>query len=327
MSQPQNPQSQDNEASFPKLLEKMRPEMSRALGQSIGIEYFLRVALTTWRKSEFIQKCSYKSVIACLMDIAQLQLSPDSLLGEAYLVPFWNSKMNSYEATTILGYKGFVKMVRRNTNVATLTSDVVYSKDKFTYRKGSQRVLIHEPVLEGDRGYPIGAYAYIAFVGGGEDFEFVREDYIDRIKRSSKSADKDGSPWKLWWEAQWKKTALKQLLKIADISPEVAEALSKDNANEGAIDVEATVSAEPSTQKSALATPALAAPSAPDPVLQQLNQQRPEPEPVARRNRPKRAEAQAAGPAPQAADPAPATANPPTEPAADGAAESLFGEL
>lgn len=251
---------------FGVILNKQRDQLIVALGSQIPIEYFVRVALTTFRKNPLIQQCSTQSILACLQDIAQLRLLPDNLLGEAYLVPFWNGRggpegKGCYEAQTMIGYKGLLKMVRRNKDVINVTADVVYEEDTFIFMKGSNHRCEFTPALRvNDRGDCLGAFAYIAYKDGGEDFDFVDMTYLKKVEAASRGSEKDSSPWKKWWEEMAKKTALRHLCKTADISPDVAEALEKDLAT-GAIDVPSEVLQHSAPQPSALAAPEEPTPS------------------------------------------------------------------
>lgn len=224
------------------LLQKNKEGLQTALGKAVPVDYFNRVALTSIRKSPLLAVCTPQSLISELMTLAQLRLVLDTVLGEAYLVPFFNNKLQKYEATLMLGYRGMTKLVRRNHDVVNVTAEVVYEKDEFRFQKGTNRLLHHVPYIkDSDRGGWLGAYAFIAYKDGAEDFEFVPADYIMRVMASSKGSDKPDSPWQVWPESMWKKTAIKQLMKLADMSPEVRDQLEKEDMDSGSIDIGSTV--------------------------------------------------------------------------------------
>ena len=280
-----------------KFITGQKESLAVALGRSIPVDYFLRVATTTIRKNPLVAQCTPMSVMACLMDLAQTKLCLDSFNQEAHLVPFWNNKAGCYEAQLMIGYRGYLKLLRKNVDLINVSSEVVYSRDKFIYRKGSGRALQHEPALTADRGEPIGAYAYFAYKDGGEDFEFIPSSYIERVKAAAHGTDKPDSPWNKWGEGMWKKTAIKQLTKLADISPQVEEALSKD-LDYGAIDVEARIMPSTEVEPSKLTGPE----QAPEPA-------KPAPAPAARQDRPAPAPTIVPKPPPAAA-PQPASRGP-----------------
>lgn len=235
------------------LLETNKAQFQRALGSAVPADFFMRVALTSINKSPLLAISTPESLMLSLMDCAQIRLVPDGILGEAYLVPFFNGKLKAYEAKLMIGYKGYIKLVRRNAEVRNIAAEVVYANDQFTCRYGTKRELTHEPLLAGERGAPIGAYAYIEYQSGGADFRFTEAAYIDRVMRSSQGWEKQESPWQVWWESMWCKTAIRQLVKTADLSPETREALNKD-LDAGAIDISASVkAAQASAAESSLA--------------------------------------------------------------------------
>lgn len=295
---------------FNAALDANSKNLTAALGSMVPVEYFARVAKTAMRKQPLLQQASLESVMGCLMDIAQLRLVPDSVLGEAYMVPFWDSKSGVYVATLMIGYKGYVKMLRRNGKIKNVHAEVVYEKDEFVIQHGSQRQMIHVPHWRTpDRGEPLGAYAFIEDENG-QDFKFVPKDYIERVKASSKSSDKADSPWNTWPESMWCKTALRQLMKTADISPDVSEAVSKDLAD-GAIDVTSTVVTGAPVQQSGLiaaATPAQLPPPSEQPANFAPAQQTSGAAPVARQPKPRRTVVTAPAASPVTPSPAAAPA-------------------
>lgn len=235
------------------MLSAQKDSFKQALGQMVPIDYFVRVATTALRKNPLLAQCTQLSLLGNLMDLAQLGLVPESMLGEAYLIPFRNNKANCYEAQLIIGYRGLTKLLRRNEDIKNLTSDIVCEKDKFTFKRGTTRVLEHEPFIGGDRGAWLGAYAFVAYANGGEDFEFVPAEYIERIKKQSRGSDDAASPWNNWPEQMWRKTAIRQLMKQLDLSPDAAEAYTKD-LDVGAIDVPSFVT-QPDVRRTQLAAP------------------------------------------------------------------------
>ena len=82
------PASNVAETSFEGHLKRMHGEIAKALPKHFQSERFTRLALTAFRQSPELQKCSPISIIAALMESAQLGLEPNTSLGHAYLIPF-----------------------------------------------------------------------------------------------------------------------------------------------------------------------------------------------------------------------------------------------
>ncbi|MGW8179633.1 MAG: recombinase RecT, partial [bacterium] len=219
-----NPQADNVNAA----LIKQKGELSKVLGSKIPAEYFVRAAMTAMRKNPLIYQCTQTSLLQCLMDLAQIRLVPDSITGEAYLIPFQNKGI--YECQLMIGYQGYLKLVRQSNTVTNVYASVVYENDEFEISFGSDRRMHHKPLITGDRGAKLGAVAYVAYGGGdakGEDFTWVPAEYIERVKKQARGASSPSSPWAIWPEPMWAKTALKQLCKTANLSPDVREQVSR----------------------------------------------------------------------------------------------------
>jgi recombination protein RecT len=79
------------------------------------------------------------SFFATALYCAELNLSPSSLVGEF----FFNVSHN--RVSPILGYKGLVTLLLRNSQVKKIWSEVVYEGDDFEYELGLEPKLMHIP--------------------------------------------------------------------------------------------------------------------------------------------------------------------------------------
>src|SRR5262245_34215703 len=97
------------------LLMKYKEQIAMALPKHLTPERMIRVALTAVSRSPQLQKCTPATIAGCVVQASILGLEPDGVLGEAYLVPFWNKKAGggkgSYECQLIPGYQGLLKLV------------------------------------------------------------------------------------------------------------------------------------------------------------------------------------------------------------------------
>ena len=71
----------------------MEPEIRKALPSVITPERFTRMALSALNTNKQLLECTKMSFIAALMNAAQLDLEPNTPLGQAYLIPFMNLLM------------------------------------------------------------------------------------------------------------------------------------------------------------------------------------------------------------------------------------------
>lgn len=179
----------------------------------------VRQALTVIKNSESLQKASEFSLFNSIAEVAQMGLSLDIHLGQAFLVPF------SGQCTVIYGYKGLIELARRSGQIAEIAGEIRYAKDNFRLTLGSAREIIHVPadVPLSKRGAMVGAYAIAEFSSGKVMFEYMDADQILAIKNGVLKRKKPGgkpSPWETQDEAEmWRKTPIRRLSKRMPQSP------------------------------------------------------------------------------------------------------------
>ncbi len=210
------------------LLEQSKAGLTMALPKHISSDYMIRVALTSVQRTPALLECHPITLIGALFQAAQLGLVPDGVLGQAYLVPFWNSKKRRKEVQFIPGYKGLVALARRSGEVSTIGAEVVRKKDTFKYAFGINPVLEHMPSEEEDPGPIRFVYAFGRLKDGGFQIVVMNVRQVQAIKARSQSADKDYSPWKSDEEWMFKKTAIRQLCKLLPASIELQRAVALD---------------------------------------------------------------------------------------------------
>lgn len=215
--------------------EDVKQQLAAALPKHITADRLARIALTTIRLNPTLQECNSASLIAAIMQAAQLGLEP-GLLGHCYFVPF-NRKIKQAgqadkwvkDVQFIIGYKGLLDLARRTGAIVSIAAEVICSNDKFVYRKGFNEVLEHEPSYI-DRGEVIAAYAYATTKDGGRYAVVMNKQEIEKIRRRSKAAD--SGPWVSDWEEMAKKTVIRRLAKFLPMSIEFASAQAEDEKRE-----------------------------------------------------------------------------------------------
>lgn len=204
------------------LLEKNQKQFEMALPSHINAAHMIRVALTTINRTPKLLACTPLSLCSAVMQAAELGLELSGPLGQAYLIPYWNSHTKSNEAQFQIGYKGIKDLAFRTGQVASYPARVVHEKDPFDINYGTNQFIHHKPYVgAGDPGKIIGVYAVVNFKGGGEDFEFWTYDQVEEHrKRYSKYSDKPDSVWQNNWPAMAKKTLMIQVGKRCPMSVE-----------------------------------------------------------------------------------------------------------
>lgn len=217
------------------LINRMGKEFGRALPDQIGTERFVRIATTVVRTNPKLMQCEAMSIIAALMQSAQLGLEPNTPLGHAYLIPSKNKRVvngqNVWvdEARFEIGYKGLIELALRSGQYKSIYAHEVYENDQFNYQYGLYKDLTHVPADE-PQGEPIKYYAVYHLKNGGYDFAVWSKERIDKHATQYSQSVQKGyhSPWKTDYNSMAKKTVLKELLKYAPKSTEFARQLSMD---------------------------------------------------------------------------------------------------
>lgn len=221
------------------LLTKYKEQIAMALPRHLTPERMIRVALTAVSRSEKLQLCSPATIAGCVIQASILGLEPDGVLGEAYLVPFWNKDApngrggkGAYECQLIPGYQGLLKLVRNTGELKMVDVQEVCENDEFDYAKGTEPFIHHKPAL-GDRGEVYMYWAGAVLVNGGQQFEVMTKEQIEAHRdKYSQSAKMGFSPWKTSPEWMYKKTVLRKLVKLLPKSAQAQMAVTLDERNE-----------------------------------------------------------------------------------------------
>lgn len=216
----------DKPKNVKELLEARMGEIQKVLPSVITPQQFLRLSLNALQNTKLLMECSMTSFYGAIMNCAQLGLKPN-VNGEAYLIPFFNSKKKEYECQFVTGYKGLMLLARRSGEIASIDAQTVYENDTFDLSFGFEPTLIHKPYLKGNRGNPIGFYAALILKDGGKTAYYMTvEDAKAYGKRYSKTFS--AGPWQTDFEAMAKKSCLRQVLKYAPMSTDVDRAVDAD---------------------------------------------------------------------------------------------------
>ena len=202
-------------------MEQRKGELAKALPKHLSVDRMIKVAVNSVSKNPALKECGMLSVLQCVATCAELGLEPGGALGGAYLVPYGKV------CTLIVGYRGFVDLMRRSGLVTTVRAVAVHAKDLFRYREGLEVVLEHEPCLDVDPGPMVRVYCVLALRDGGSQVTVMSRAQVDAIRDRSRSA-KSG-PWVSDYEEMAKKTVVRRAAKLAPMSADLAEALERED--------------------------------------------------------------------------------------------------
>lgn len=214
------------------LLERMAPELKKALPRHLSPDRMSRIALTALRQSPRLLESTPASFLGAIISAAQLGLEPNTPLGQAYLVPYKNKRINKYEAQLQIGYQGMLDLARRSGLVASVYAHVVREGDEFSYQLGLHPDLVHVPSeLEGREDQAVThVYAVARLKDGDPIFIVLTKKDVEKYRARS-LASNDG-PWVTDWDAMACKTAVRRLYTWLPKSAELANAIALDEAPE-----------------------------------------------------------------------------------------------
>lgn len=175
--------------------DKTRTAIASVAGKYMTPERFLRLAINCIKKTPRLFECDPYSVLGAFMASAALALEPNTVLQQAYLIPYGKRSKNpqtqqwettGYECQFQVGYRGFIALAHRSPYIKTIDAEAIHKGDHFKHRKGSQNFLEYEKTLE-ERGHLIGSFAHSHLTDGGEAATILTLEDIHKIRGRSET--------------------------------------------------------------------------------------------------------------------------------------------
>lgn len=215
---------------FPAMLKVWTKQIANALPRHMGEERFCRIALTEFRKSEQLQKADPLSVFAANLQAAQTGLEV-GVLGQGWIVPYWDKDLKCYIAQFIPGWQGLVDLVNRAGNAWVCTGGV-FDGDTFDYALGDRPFVNHRPGGEDDPTKLTHVYA-VGRVKGAE-WPVVEVWPIGKVWKHRDRYNKQGKAHYSYKNPEMyaRKVPLLQVLKYMPKSPELQRAIVMNDKGE-----------------------------------------------------------------------------------------------
>ena len=224
----------DGKTTMHQYIKQMEGEIKKALPSVLTPERFTRIVLSALSTNPKLAATTPQSFLAAMMTAAQLGVEPNTPLGQAYLIPYYNSKTRCSECQFQLGYKGLIDLAYRSGEVSVIQAQVVYANDEFTFSFGLDPQLRHIPAHE-NRGEPIYVYAMFRTKDNGYGFEVMSMEDI-RTFAQQYSKTYGSGPWQTNFEEMAKKTVLKRVLKYAPLKSDFLRSIAQDETIKTEID-------------------------------------------------------------------------------------------
>jgi len=231
--------------------------MAAVAGKYLQPEKMLRLCINAVHKTPDLMKCDPKTVLGAMMASAALDLEPNTVQQQAFLIPYARNKkvgdewVKVYDCQFQIGARGFRTLAYRSPIIKSLEAEAIRKGDHWKHRVGSQGMLEFEKALT-DRGELIGAFSYARLADGAEvacvlpleeilkirarsetfraltaGIERARNDQ-ERQKAEAKLAE---TPWVMWLDDMAAKSATKKHAKQLplDAAPQLAVAAGLDD--------------------------------------------------------------------------------------------------
>lgn len=204
--------------------EAVKKQMALALPKHMTTDRMLRLALSAASRTPILLECTTASIGLSLIKAGEMGLEPDG--HDGHLVPVKNKGVQ--ECNFWADYKGLVKLAYQSELVISVRTGVVRKGDQFDYELGTGAFVTHRPEDgDGEPGEMTHAYAIAEVKGGGKPFVVMTRHEVMQHRKASQSASKNFSPWSRpeTEPAMWKKTAVRELVKLLPRSPHLQAAI------------------------------------------------------------------------------------------------------
>lgn len=198
----------------------------------------VRIAMTELRKNEYLTTCDPQSFLGAIFQATQLNLSLDTNLQHAAIVPYKG------KCQLQLMYRGCLKLAHETGLVSYIEAHMVKENDIFHFERempSGKTIMKHVPA-HGKRGDIKGVYALIHMKDGHTHFEFMDYEEITKARECSQNPYKTpkgfDSVWTKNTDAMSKKTVIKQAAKYLPLGENFSSAVILDDLVDAGVDQE-----------------------------------------------------------------------------------------
>lgn len=191
-------------------------------------------ALQHLQKNPSLKKCDPNSLLSAVLNVAQVGLTLNPVLAEAYLVPRWTK--NGHVVVLEPSYQGLSKLVTDTGSVKNISCYVVFKDDNFKVTLGTRVGIDHEPTFKSKEITHV--YAVAELPDGTKTVEVMTIADCHDIREKSESykaykAEKVKTcVWIEWEQEMCRKACIKRLVKYLPKTErweQVREVIALDN--------------------------------------------------------------------------------------------------
>jgi recombination protein RecT len=205
------------------LLTKYRRDMANALPKHIPVDRLTRLVLTEFSRNPALWDADINSLLGAVLQAAQMGLEI-GILGQGFLVPFYDRKSGKKLVQFIPGWQGLLSLVYRDGR-AQIATGAVYEGDEFEFSLGTDPHIRHIP--KGDCDPTKLKYVYAIAWVKGFDRPLIEVWTAERVWKHRDKINKVGSAhYSFQYPEQYaRKVVLLALLDYVPRSVEVSQAI------------------------------------------------------------------------------------------------------
>lgn len=199
-------------------------ELAALCGKALTPQRVIQLTMLCAYKTPKLLDCERASVLACISQVASMNLDLNPTAGEAYLIPRRNKQAGVMECTLQIGYQGLCKCARSSGAVRTIHARLVREGDYFkvTEINGTPNV-VFEQKMDGEAGNITHVYAAARLASGDPVVEVMTAEEVEYVRKTY--ADEDSQAWEKSWGEQAKKTVVRRMCKYLPKSDELVKAI------------------------------------------------------------------------------------------------------
>ena len=179
-----------------------------------------------------LQACEPVTLMYAALKATALRLPLDPNLGQAYIIPYKNSRERKTEAQFQIGWKGFIQLAIRSGQFQAINTTDIREGELQGYNLMTGEVNV-QAVPDRENKPVVGYLAYFKLTNGFAKSLYMTAEEIEqhatRYSQSYRGKYKDSSLWATDKDAMAKKTVLKLLLnRYAPLSVDMQTAVQAD---------------------------------------------------------------------------------------------------
>lgn len=204
----------------------------------------LSFAMQIINSNAYLLRCTPNSIMASVLNVANMGLTLNPSAKEAYLIPRYNSTVRGFECTLTPSYIGLKNLIIKSGGVTKILANIAHKNDAFAIDLADDvKPVSHAPYLQGDRGEVIGAYGIATMSDGTKQVEWVdieslhnvrsrSDSYVKSIEKKARGEKGKPSTWETDFGEMARKTVIRRMYKYlpeGDKKEQVAAAIEADN--------------------------------------------------------------------------------------------------